>query len=131
MTILRAGLLYAGLVFALGFLLGTGRVFLLAPWLGETWSVVIELPVMLAAAWIICRAIIGRLGVPATVPARLFMGGLAFAVLIAAEVGIGLTLFARPPDAVVAGFLTTGGLLGLAGQLLFAAFPLVQLPRRS
>lgn len=130
MIVVHAGVLYFLLVFGLGFLLGSLRVFLLAPWLGETLSVILELPLMLAAAWFICRALVRRFGVPATAAARLGMGALAFLLLIAAEITLGLTLFARSPDEVAAGFRTSAGLLGLVGQLLFAIFPWLQLRAR-
>ncbi|MFN3371416.1 MAG: hypothetical protein ACK4Z0_07820 [Sphingomonadaceae bacterium] len=130
MIVARAGLLYFLLVFGLGFLLGSLRVLLLAPWVGETLAVILELPIMLAAAWFICRALVRRLGVPATAAARLGMGALAFLLLIAAEIALGLALFARAPAEVAAGFRTRAGLLGLAGQILFAIFPWLQLRAR-
>ena len=51
----KAGALYANIVFLIGFILGTIRVLLLAPRLGETTAVIAEVPVMLAASWFVCR----------------------------------------------------------------------------
>ena len=47
----KAGALYAIIVFVIGFILGTIRVLLVAPRLGETTAVIIEAPIMLAASW--------------------------------------------------------------------------------
>lgn len=50
-----AGLAYFTLVFAAGFGLGTLRVLALAPILGEGGAVLLELPIILAIAWMACR----------------------------------------------------------------------------
>jgi hypothetical protein len=47
---IEAGALYAITVFLIGFILGTIRVLLLAPHLGETIAVILEAPLMLAAS---------------------------------------------------------------------------------
>ena len=51
----KAGALYAIVVFSIGFILGTIRVLLLLPRLGETTAVIVEAPIMLAASWFVCR----------------------------------------------------------------------------
>jgi hypothetical protein len=51
----KAGALYALIVFLIGFILGTIRVLLIVPRLGETAAVMLETPVMLAASWFVCR----------------------------------------------------------------------------
>jgi hypothetical protein len=55
--------------------------------------VALELPVILAVAWVACGWL--TRSVPATASARLAMGGLAFALLIAAEILLGLALDAQ------------------------------------
>jgi hypothetical protein len=49
-------------VFFVGFILGTVRVLLIAPRLGETAAVLLETPVMLVASWFVCRWYVKRLG---------------------------------------------------------------------
>ncbi|MFN3262617.1 MAG: hypothetical protein ACE37J_18880 [Pikeienuella sp.] len=122
---LRAGALYFAAIFALGFLLGVVRTLALAPRIGETGAVLAELPVILAASWFAA----GRLARPLgrALRPRIAMGAFAFALLMAAEVGLGMALGAAP----FAGLATPAGALGLAGQLLFAAFPALRSPRRS
>ena len=87
-----AGALYAIVVFSIGFILGTIRVLLLAPRLGETTAVIIEAPIMLAVSWFVCRWCVDRLNVRRTVPARSVMGWVAFLLLMSAEVGLGVVL---------------------------------------
>jgi hypothetical protein len=125
---IRAGVLYFAVVFAAGFALGTLRVLALAPALGETAAVALELPFMLAIAWLACRWIVRCLAVPATIPARAAMGTLAFALLISAELALAVAL-GRSPGAALAALATTPGLLGLAGQIAFALMPLALLGR--
>ena len=81
----KAGALYSIIVFLIGFILGTIRVLLVAPRLGETAAVIIEAPIMLAASWFVCRSCVNWLDVGRTVPARSGMGSVAFLVLMSAE----------------------------------------------
>ena len=88
----KAGAFYAIIVFVIGFILGTIRVLLLAPRLGETIAVIVEAPVILAASWFVCRWCVDRLDVRRTVSARSLMGLVAFLVLMSAEIGLGAVL---------------------------------------
>ena len=121
----EAGALYAVMVFLIGFIVGTIRVLLLVPRLGETTAVIVEAPMMLAASWFVCCWCVGRLSVRRTVPARSLMGLVAFVVLMSAEVGLG-AVFGRS----IAGQLATYGSLaeaiGLGAQVVFAFFPMIQ-----
>src|SRR5215468_9464757 len=82
----EAGALYAIIVFVIGFILGTIRVLLVAPRLGETTAVIIEAPIMLAASWFVCRWCVDRLDVGRKVTARALLSLVAFLVLMSAEV---------------------------------------------
>src|SRR5215469_8978292 len=121
----KAGALYAIIVFVIGFILGTIRVLLVAPRLGETLAVIIEAPIMLAASWLVCRWCVGRLDVAATVPARSLTGLVAFLVLMSAEVGLGSALSRSLVDQVAA-YGSPAGAIGLAAQLIFATFPVIR-----
>ena len=125
----KAGALYAIIVFLIGFILGTIRVLLLAPRLGETTAVIVEAPVMLAASWFVCRWCVGRLSVRRTVPPRLLMGFVAFLVLMSAEVGLGAVLGRYLVDQLAA-YKTPPGAIGLGAQMIFAMFPVIQDLRR-
>lgn len=107
---------------ALGFLLGPVRVLWVAPRLGEFAAVAAELPVMLAAGWGWARVVLGR---AAVVDARgaWLVGAGAFILLLTSECVLAAVLFGRSPDQWAADLLLPAGLLGLAGQLLWALLP--------
>jgi hypothetical protein len=121
-----AGVLYFALVFAIGFALGALRVTLLAPALGEFAAVALELPLMLSASWFASAWLVRSFRVPRTGGARLVMGGVALALLLVAELGLGLFGFGRGLAEQVAAWASPVGMLGLAGQLAFGAIPFVQ-----
>ena len=122
----QAGAAYFLVVFAAGFVLGTFRVLWLEPRVGELAAVSLELPWMLGVCWMSCGWLVRRFEVPATRPRRLVMGGLAFLLLMVAELGLGLGLFARSMRDVVDSWTRLPGALGLLGQILFASFPLMR-----
>jgi hypothetical protein len=124
-----AGAAYFALVFALGFLLGTVRALFVegAPSAGRLRGVLIEIPVMLAASWFLCRYVVHRLGVAPTVTARSTMGGIAFGLLVLAELLIGALLFGRTASEHVALYRDASYSIGLAAQVAFALMPLLQI----
>lgn len=121
-----AGMAYFGAVFTAGFALGTLRVLVLMPRLGEGLAVVLELPIMLALSWLACRWLIARFAVPATLIARLVMGTLAFAILMLAELGVSTFAFGRSISAHIDHYRELSAMLGLMGQIAFAMFPIIQ-----
>ena len=125
----KAGGLYAIIVFAIGFILGTIRVLLVLPRLGQTAAVVIEAPMMLAASWFVCRWCVNRLDVRCTIPARSSMGLVAFLALMSLEVALG-AVFGRSLADQLAIYETLAGAIGLAAQAIFATFPVIQVWRR-
>lgn len=128
---IKAGLAYFAIVFAAGFALGTIRVLLIVPAVGETVAVLIETPVILTISWLACAFVVRRLSVPARLEDRVVMGVVAFALLMIAEVGVAWLLGRRSFAAYLAHYATLPGALGLAGQLVFAAFPWLQMRRHS
>jgi hypothetical protein len=127
---IRAGSAYFASVFALGFLLGTLRTLVVAPLTGELAAVALELPVMLAASWIACGWALRRYDVSAATPARIAMALIAFLLLMAAEVLISVLIGGRSLAGHFALYRTIPALLGLCGQVAFAAFALVRLRKR-
>ena len=124
MRAVRAGAVYFAIVFAVGFLLGTVRVLILAPTFGDTIATLIEGPFILGASWVVCGFVIQRLHVPSETSHRLIMGAIAFAMLIGAETLLGVFGFGQSLKEVVARYATLAGSIGLAAQILFALFPL-------
>jgi hypothetical protein len=121
---LQAGVLYYGLIFALGFALGALRVLVVAPATGEVAAVLLELPLMLGASWSVARALVARQGVT-TSAGRLLMGSLAFALLMASEVAMAVAMFGQPLRRWASDLTKAPGALGLAGQVAFGLIPLL------
>lgn len=132
-TPLLAGLAYFATVFLLGFVLGTLRTLLVAdaPGGGRLLGVLIELPIMLAASWFLCGYLIRRFDVAATRVDRALMGGVALALLLLAELGVGVLLFGRSVAEHVALYRDASYALGLAAQIGFALMPLLRMRARS
>ncbi len=89
----KAGLAYFATVFGIGVVLGILRNLVLIPTFGELMAVLIELPVILAAAWSICRGLVRAFEVPLLMKARFAMGGIGFALLMLAELGLSTLAF--------------------------------------
>ena len=122
----QAGAAYFALVFLVGFVLGALRVLILIESVGAFWAVLAELPVILTASWIVCGWTLRRFRVPAHRAHRLVMGGVAFILLITAEVLLSAALGLSPGE-YLASFRTPEGNLGLGGQIVFALFPWIRL----
>lgn len=125
--VVGAGGTYFAVVFAAGFALGTVRVLLLVPRLGELLAGLVELPVILGISWIACAKVVARFQVPSRVRPRLAMGAFAFGLLMLAEVLLSLALFGRSMSDFVQELMTLHGMIGLGGQVLFGLMPLAHL----
>ncbi len=123
MRALAAGTAYFAVVFAAGFVLGFLRVGQVAPRIGELPAVLLELPFMLAVSWYVCRWIVGKMAVPRDLASRMIMGGVAFGLLMAAELAMSVLLFGSTVTEHFGAFAEPHALAGLVGQLGFAAFP--------
>ncbi|HEX3483686.1 MAG TPA: hypothetical protein VHT51_01410 [Micropepsaceae bacterium] len=121
-----AGFWYFAIVFAAGFLLGTLRVLYVIPHLGETGAVLIELPLMLVISWIACGALLRRMSIPQHAGLRLVMGGVAFVLLMLAEMALAWFVLSRTPEAFIQSFASPNGAIGLVGQIAYALFPMVR-----
>lgn len=120
--IVRPALAYGAAIFALGFVLGTIRTLWLAPRIGALAAVGVELAPMLGASWLAARGVLRRWPLARRGEAAA-MGALALAVLMALECALGVVAFGLTLRGW-AGTLGSGpGLLGLAGQIGFAAMP--------
>ena len=129
MAAAKAGFIYFAIVFIAGFLLGALRVTALEPLLGKTPAVMIEVPFVLAASWIVCQKVIVYFSVRRRLATRLTMGGVALGFLLLAEVGVSVLLFGHTLTAHLGNYWTTAGKIGLSGQLVYALFPAAQLRR--
>ena len=121
---LIAGSAYFAGVFAVAFALGVLRTVVIAPRLGAVLAVLLEAPILLGVSWGVSQWCVGRFRVPPTVRARLAMGVFAFAILMAAEGGLGWLAFGRSPGDQLTAFGTLAGAIGLAAQIGFGIIPL-------
>ena len=119
-----AASIYFLLLFGLGFILGTVRVLFVAPQIGVLAATLAEVPLMLAAAFFLCRWSLERGRVPPTLSVRWAMV-LWFLVLLAVfETLVGVALFGQTLAETWSGLGTPVGLLGLTAQAIAALLPL-------
>lgn len=119
---------YAVPTFAAGVLMGTLRVFLIAPLLGPVGAVMLELPMMLAVAWFVCGLVLGAPWASRRLGDRLGMGIAAFTLLMSLEMVMALLVFGQAPAEILKGLAAPAGRLGLLGQAAFALLPLLPRP---
>jgi hypothetical protein len=115
-----AGMAYAFAIFLVGSAVGVVRVLALEPRYGKLDATIFELPLMLGLAWLISASLVHRCAVSGRAGDRLMMGGIAFLLLIAAELGFA-SLLGRTPH-----YDEPAAFLGLAGQVAAALVPLSQ-----
>jgi hypothetical protein len=127
----KAGLVYFVGVFAIGFVLGMIRIPFLAPLFGDLNAVLIELPIILCMAWLICLKLVRTFYVPRTIGARLVMGGVALLILLIAEFALSTLVFGNSIIDHLRSYLSAPHALGLAGQCVFGLFPVIQLALRD
>ncbi|OAO03867.1 hypothetical protein A8B75_10030 [Sphingomonadales bacterium EhC05] len=123
---LSAGFGYFLVVFTLGAILGFVREVLVAPLTGSVIAVLMEMPVMIGAAWFVCRLMIHKFNISDDVNQRLAMGAFAFCLLMVGELLLSMIL----QGSDITGFLRMYELpenrIGLGGQIAFALFPVIQ-----
>jgi hypothetical protein len=124
-----AGVLYCIVVFAAGFVLSVVRMLWVTPLAGEFLGVLLEAPIILAIAWNACSWVAKRLDVSQQFLDRLVMGGVALAVMVAAEAASAALASGRSLGEFFEHYGRSAVLLGLLAQVAFAVFPLLN--RRS
>ncbi len=126
MNSIKAGAAYFSLIFSLGFVLGTLRVLVIMPRIGELAATLLEVPVILAASWFVSGWLIRRLVVTSDARSRLLMGAVAFGLTMIAEPLLG-QYFGRPLSVLLSALQQPAGMAGLAGQVLFGLIPWIRL----
>lgn len=122
---LKAGLAYFAVVFGAGFILGVLRTFFLVPRLGERLAELAEMPIMFVVIMIAARSLTRRFAVPPMTSARLGMGVLALALLLAAELALAVALQDRSLAEYIASRDPISGTVYLVMLVLFAAMPVL------
>ncbi|MBI1407437.1 MAG: hypothetical protein GC145_15095 [Caulobacter sp.] len=120
--IVAAAMLFGLAMLAAGWLLGPVRVLLIEPRLGSVAAVWLEAPIMLAVILVSARWVSRRFRLAGDLAARLTVGSLALALVIAAELAGALALRGQAPAETLAALLAPAGLpvLGLYLVVLLA-----------
>ena len=125
----RAAISYSALVFAVGFVLGAIRIFVIVPRWGDLLAVILETPIMLLVSWLACGILVRLFNIRGA-RAGLAMGVSAFVLLMSAELVLSVLAFGRSPSEFVSAYGTPAGAIGLMGQVAFGLMPLFRTGRR-
>lgn len=123
MRLLRPAAVYFALVFGTGFVLGTVRVLRVVPRVGTRTAELVETPVMIAASVLTARWTNRRFAADAGPWARLRIGLLALALLLAAEVALGVVLRGASPAEVLVNRDPVAGTAYYLALVVFAILP--------
>jgi hypothetical protein len=123
---LQAGVLYCLTVFAAALVLGAVRTIWVAPLAGESISIALEAPIILAVAWYACDWAAEQTAVSHNLPDRLAMGAVALALMVCAEVSVAILTSATSLEDYFRGHAGSPLILG---ELVFAILPVLR--RRS
>jgi hypothetical protein len=123
---IKAGAAYFGIVFAAGFVLGTIRVLLVVPHVGQTVAVLIETPIILGIGWIACRRCTSVFQISRRLHPRMLMAAVAFMLLMFAEALLAVVAFGQTLAGFVTSLGTTPGAIGFLAQVAFGLIPVFQ-----
>jgi hypothetical protein len=116
-------MLYFGIVFGVGFVLGALRVTLLVPRLGERLAELSEMPVMFVAIYFAAGSIVRRCGTRVHGAGWIGVGLLALVFMLGAELLMAVALAGRSVSEYLASRDPVAGAVYLAMLFLFAAMP--------
>ena len=123
MPIVIAAVQYFALTYVAGFVFGSLREWLIVPRAGTLIATLIETPVMLTVTYFAAQWIVGRFEIPPSSGERLLIGGIAFLILMIAEVVLSGFMRGWSVEAWVAHFKTPDGAISLAMFVLFGLMP--------
>ena len=127
--VIQAGLAYGAIVLGAGFLLGLVRVPLLVPRIGERWAELLEMPIMAVVIYLAAGHILRRFPDICSPVRSLITGGLALALVIAAELTLAVVLQQRSIAQFISSRDQVSGSVYMVMLLIFAAMPRLRLPR--
>lgn len=123
MRLFKPAAAYFGLVFAAGFALGTVRTLWIAPRFGSRTAELLEIPLMLIAIVMAARWTNRRTPDVKEPSARLGIGLIALALLLAAELVVGIALRGASPAEALVNRDPLTGTLYYASLAVFAVLP--------
>ena len=124
---LQAGLVYFAIVLGTGFVLGVIRVPFLVPRIGERWAELAEMPVMAVVIFMAAGFILRRFPDIREPGRALIAGVLAFALSVAAELGLATVLQNQPLVDFIRSRDKVSGSVYLALLVVFAVMPRLRL----
>ena len=132
MRVLKAGVIYFLLLFALGWILGPIRELWAVPRFGRMTALLVEAIIMLIATIVAAGWVTLRFDVPRTLGSTIPVGLVALVILAPAEIAGALWVRGQSLQDYAASFVTGPGLISLVLFVLFAVMPtLVTLVRRG
>jgi hypothetical protein len=117
------GMVYFTVVFTLAFAMGVARALVVAPRIGPTAAVLLEVPILVVASWMIARRLLRHRSL--TRPQRAVAGVVAFTLTMVSEAALSAVLRGQSVADWAVTLATPLGLIGLAGQIAFAAMPVL------
>ena len=132
MRILKAGVIYFLLLFALGWILGPMGELWAVPRFGRMTALLVEAIIMLIAMIVAAGWVTLRFDVPQTLGSTIPVGLVALAILAPAEIAGVLWVRGQSLQDYTASFVTAPGVISLVMFVLFAVMPtVVTLVRRG
>ncbi len=125
MSLVLAGVLYFAVTYAAGFVFGSLRELIIVPRLGQVGGILLEAPIMLAVTYFAARWVVGRFDAPLASGELLTIGGVGFALLMAAEASFSGLMRGLSIEQWLSQFKTADGAISLAMFILFAVMPLL------
>ena len=129
--IVRASFLYFALVMGAGFLLGSVRVLLVVPRLGERWAELAEMPIMATVIFVAAGYILRRYPEVQTRGRALVVGFTALALSVSAELVLAVVLQSQSLAEYLASRDKLSGSVYLVLLVAFALMPRLRLSRHS
>ena len=123
MRVLKAGVIYFLLVFAVGWVLGPIRELWAVPHFGRMAAMLSEAVIMLIAMIVAARWVIRRFDVPRTLAATISMGLIVIGLLFPAEIAGVVWVRGLSLREYLASFVTGPGVISLLMLLVFGAMP--------
>ena len=118
-----AAVLYFGIVFGVGFLLGAVRVPFLVPRLGERVAELAEMPLMFVAIFLAAGHVARKCGASVAPLGWVLVGALSLVLLVTAELLLAVVLAGRGIGEYVASRDPVSGSVYLALLVVFATMP--------
>lgn len=120
-ALLATAWLYFAIVFSIAFVMGILRGLVVAPRLGETIAVFLEIPALLAVSWFVARRLLQKRSFAGW--QLILIGAIAFILTMICEAGLADLIRGQSLAQWAASLIKPLGLAGLAGQLAFALMP--------